>query len=187
MNYIDYILLGILLVGFILGYKDGIVRKIIGVAGFVIGIYLAIKLSGPASVFLTPVFNNEPYLARIIGGLIIFLGIIFLSSILKRVLHPADKVNNFLNQLIGGIAGMLQILIFASLFLLLLNIFEFPSEEERKESILYSSVYSVVPSIIDLVLGSGVDANSFINDYIESAEEVPDSVNSIDSTNTPEK
>ncbi len=184
MNYIDYTLLGVLLTGFILGYKDGIVRKIIGVAGFVIGIYLAVKLSGPASVFLTPVFNNEQYLAQIIGGLIIFLGIILLSSVLKRILHPADKVNNFINQLIGGIAGALQILIFASLFLLFLNVFEFPSEKDRKESVLYSSVYSVVPSIIDFILGKGVDANSFINDYIESAGS-SDSLKSVDSTKTP--
>ncbi len=174
MNYIDYILAGILLVGFILGYKDGIIRKIIGVVGFVIGIYLAVKLSGPASVFLTPVFNGEQYLAQIIGGLIIFLGIIFLSSVLKRILHPADKVNNFINQFVGGIAGTLQILIFASLFLLFLNIFEFPSEEDREASVLYSSVYSVVPSIINLVLGQGIDANGFLRDYIESAD-MPDS------------
>ncbi len=186
MNYLDYILLGILLIGFILGYKDGIVRKIIGVVGFVIGIYLAIKLSGPASLFLTPVFNGEEYLARVIGGLIIFLGVIFLASILKRILHPADKVNNFLNQFIGGIAGTLQILIFASLFLLFLNVFDFPAKKDRESSVLYSSVYSVVPTIIDWVLGSGIDANGFLKDYIDSAAET-DSTASPDSSNSSAK
>jgi len=42
MNYIDYILIAIILIGFILGYKDGLVRKVIGLLGLVVAIFLAI-------------------------------------------------------------------------------------------------------------------------------------------------
>ncbi len=186
MNYLDYIILGILFIGFILGYKDGLIRKIIGLIGLIIGIFVAIKFSKQAGILLAPAFNNEFYLSEIIGGITIFLLIIFISSIIKRLVHPADKVNKFLNQFLGGLTGIFQLIIFVSAFLLLLNIFQFPSEKDRDASILYSPVYNIVPKTIDLILGSRSDAKGFIEDYINSSNqsdtlEISDSLN-IDST-----
>ena len=38
------------------------------------------------------------YLANIVSGLLIFIAIMFIFSILKRVIHPFDKVNNLLGK-----------------------------------------------------------------------------------------
>jgi len=180
LNYIDYIILGILFVGFILGYKDGLVRKIIGVLGLVIGLFLGIKFSKEAGILLAPAFNDELYLSEIIGGVLIFLITIFLASVIKRLIHPADKVNKFLNQLLGGIAGVLQLMFFVSALLLFLNIFQFPNQNLKESSLLYSSVYSIIPKTIELVSGSSIDAKGFIKDYIESQ----DSINTVNEDTT---
>ena len=181
MNYIDYIILGILLIGFILGYKDGLVRKIIGLLGLALGLFLGIKFSKQAGVLLAPAFNNEFYLSEIIGGVLIFLAIIFIASVVKRLVHPADKVNKFLNQLLGGIAGVFQIIFFISALLLFLNIFEFPDQNVKDSSLLYSSVYKIIPKTIDLISGSNINAKGFIKDYIESQDSVKTEIN--DTTN----
>ncbi len=68
MNYIDYILIGVVLVGFILGYKDGLVRKIIGLLGLITAIYIAVTYSETLGEYLSPMFNDENYLAKIISG-----------------------------------------------------------------------------------------------------------------------
>ncbi|MFZ1289682.1 MAG: CvpA family protein [Melioribacteraceae bacterium] len=176
MNFIDYILIAIILVGFILGYKDGLVRKLIGLTGLILGIYLAITYAGTIGEQLAPIFNNEIYLAKMIGGFVIFLGTILVASIIKRLIHPVDKVNKFVNQLLGGITGTVQIIFFASVFLLLLNVINIPKQKDKDNSLLYSSIYNVTPSIIDLIIGSNFKTEGFLKDYIDTKndEEVPE-------------
>lgn len=176
MNYIDYVLIGIILIGFILGYKDGLIRKVIGLLGLIAAIFLAVTYSPQLGEYLSPMFNDEDYLAKIVSGIIIFFATILLVAIVKRLVHPSDKVNKFLNQLLGGIAGTIQIIFFTSVFLLLLNVLNIPKEEDINESIFYSSIYSVIPTTIDLIVGSDFKTEGFLKDYIESKnnKEVPE-------------
>lgn len=176
MNYIDYIIIAIIFIGFILGYKDGLVRKIIGLFGLFLAIFLAITYSGKLGDYLSPMFNNENYLAKIVSGIVIFFATLFMFAIFKRLIHPSDKVAKFVNQFLGGIAGTLQIIFIISLFLLILNIINIPSEDDIKNSVLYSPIYSVVPTSIDLIVGSDFKTEGFLKDYLESQnnKEVPE-------------
>ena len=176
MNYIDYILISVVLIGFILGYKDGLVRKVIGLLGLIAAIYVAVTYSDTLGEYLSPMFNDENYLAKIISGFVLFLATILAFAIIKRLIHPTDKVNKFLNQLLGGIAGTIQIVFFASVFLLLFNIISIPEQEDIDDSILYNPIYSVIPTTIDLIVGSDFKTEGFLKDYIESKNntEVPE-------------
>lgn len=174
MNYVDYIIIAVVAVGFILGFKDGLVRKIIGLIGLVIGIGLAFQFAEPFGKFLAPFLNDEIYLAEIMAGIIIFLSTLFLTTILKRVIHPLDRVNKFVNQFLGGLAGTLQIIFFLSAFFLFTNIFDFPKEEDKGESLLYFKVFQIVPSTIELVLGDASQAREFIDNYIRGEAPLPE-------------
>lgn len=182
MNYIDYIIIAVVVIGFLLGYKDGLVRKVIGVLGLIIGVILAFEFSDPVGKFLAPVFDNEVYLAKIIGGILIFLVVILIASIIKRLVHPVDKVNRFINQLLGGFSGAIQMFFFISGFLLFLNIFKLPSDEARQKSLMYEKVYAVIPTTVDLIIGDKSQASSFIKDFIEKADSVNLEEIEIDST-----
>ncbi len=166
MNFLDYIIISIIIIGFILGYKDGLVRKIIGLIGFILAIGLSFEFSKPFGLLLTPIFNGEKNLAEIIGGILIFIFVIFVFAVLKRIIHPVDKVNRFVNQILGGISGVIQMVFFISAFLLFLSIFNFPSNAARSSSILYEDVYEVLPKTIDFVLGKNSKAKKFIENYI---------------------
>lgn len=168
MSYLDIAIFIIILIGFLLGYKDGLVRKIIGIIGFILAVVLAFKYAQEGGELIAPAFNNEMYLAKIVAGILIFLIILLVISILKRVIHPVDKVNRFVNQLLGGISGAIQIVFFISGFLLFLNIFNFPKEEDKKESYLYIHVYSVLPYTIDFIMGKNTKTEDIIKDFLES-------------------
>jgi len=172
LNYLDIIIIIVLLVGFILGYKDGIVRKIIGFIGFVIAIISAILLSAYFGKIISPIFSGDQYLSGIVAGVTIFFLIVLFFSVLKRVIHPVDKVNSFVNQFLGGIAGTIQIVFFISGFLLFLNIFKVPSQSARRNSYLYSKIFNVIPKTIDFFLGSGSDAKNFIEGYIDNKDKI---------------
>jgi len=51
LNYIDYIIILFLIVGFLLGFRDGLVRKIIGLIGLILGIVLAFEFAGMAGKY----------------------------------------------------------------------------------------------------------------------------------------
>jgi len=172
MNYIDFIIIFILFIGFALGFRDGLIRKVIGLIGLVFGVILALEFYQKLGLFISPIINDEIYLAEIIAWLIIFIGVIFLASILKRIIHPLDKVNRFTNQLLGGISGTLQILFFVSGFLLFLNVFNIPNNEDKELSLLYNNTYNVIPFSIDLIIGKDSEAMNLVKEFIEQSSDV---------------
>ena len=174
MNYIDFIILFILFIGFALGFRDGLIRKVIGLIGLVFGFILALEFYQKLGFIISPFINDEIYLAEIIAWLFIFIGVIFLSSILKRIIHPLDKVNKFTNQLLGGISGVLQILFFVSGFLLFLNVFNIPNKEDKDVSMLYSTTYNIIPYSIDFIIGEDSEAMNLVKEFIEQSSDVAD-------------
>ncbi|HEX2867973.1 MAG TPA: CvpA family protein [Ignavibacteriales bacterium] len=166
MNYVDFIIIGFVLIGFILGYKDGLVRKIIGLLGLFLGIFLAVKFAAKAGRLIAPLMDGEVYLAEIAAGILIFLAVLVLSAVVKRLVHPHDKVSKFVNQLLGGITGTVQIIFLISGIFLFLNIFNVPDKKASGKSMFYSSVYGIMPKTIDFMIGG----KDFFKDYIENKD-----------------
>jgi membrane protein required for colicin V production len=170
MNSVDYIIIIFAAIGFILGYKDGFLRKIIGIAGLILGIYCAFKFYVKISPFFINFFEGDRYLSDIAAGLIIYVIIVLISSILKRIVHPFDKVNFLVNKLIGGAVGVVQMLIYLSLIFLILYNFNFPERSKAKKSKYYSKVIKIVPSVLNKVTDSTNTIRETINDIIKNSE-----------------
>jgi len=172
VTVLDIIIIIALLIGFILGYKDGFVRKLIGLIGLAIAIYLAVLFAAPFGRLIESALGIEFYLSEIIGGAVIFLLIMVAIAILKRVVHPFDKVNNLLNQALGGAVGIIQILFFLSAVFIIMKIFNLPSEKTSKSSLIYSPVYSVIPTTIDYLQKYTPDSRKIIKDYINEKDSI---------------
>jgi membrane protein required for colicin V production len=173
LNYLDSIIILIVIIGFVLGYKDGLVRKVIGLFGLIAGIFLAFTFYEPVGYIIKPLLNNELQLAEIVAGILIFLLVMLIAAILKRVVHPLDKVSKFLNHFLGGLTGTIQMIFFLSAMFLLLNIFSLPDKTDRMESFSYERVYMVVPVTVDLIIGTQYETKKFFNDYIEGKDKFP--------------
>jgi membrane protein required for colicin V production len=176
MNLLDIMILAIVAIGFILGFKDGFVRKIIGVVGFIIATFLAIKLAAFIGKVIESALNIEFYLSEIIGGIAIFLFVIVIFSIIKRVIHPFDKINNIINQIVGGIVGILQILIFLSALFLLLNVFNQPGIKVTSKSFFYEKITGIIPSVISSVRVYTPETKKMIKDYINDKDKEKDTL-----------
>jgi membrane protein required for colicin V production len=170
LNLLDIIIVIIALIGFILGYKDGFIRKLIGLIGFALGIILAVKFSSDLGKILEKLFSIEFYLSEILAGILIFLVIVFLSSVVKRLVHPFDKVNNLINQIVGGLVGMIQILFFVSAVLFLMNIFNAPSKKLKESSFLYPKIFNVIPSTVNYLNNYTPKTKEIIKNYINQKD-----------------
>ena len=172
MNFIDIIIITALAIGFLLGFKDGFVRKLVGIIGFIAAVTIAILFSSFVGRMIESVFGIEFYLAEIMAGLLLFIAIMVVTTILKRVIHPFDKVNNLINQLIGGFVGIIQLLFFISAILLLLNIFDFPDKKTQKSSVFYKYAYSAIPTSIDFLKDYTPSTEDVIKDYINQKDSI---------------
>lgn len=172
MNLLDIIIIIIFLIGFILGFKDGIIRKIIGLIGLVAGVFLAIYFANDTGKFIENIFGIELYFAEIIAGVTIFLLILLLFAVIKRIVHPFDKVNNIINQLLGGIVGAAQILFFLSAVFFLLNIFNVPGAATTNSSLFYKPVYDLIPATIDYINNYTPDSKDLFKKYINEKDKV---------------
>lgn len=172
MNFIDIIIVAAIVVGFILGFKEGFIRKLIGISGFILAVLAAVLLSASFGRFIEAAFSIEFYLAEILGGVLIFAAIMVVFAILKRVIHPFDKVNNLINQLVGGFVGILQLLILLSALFLLFNIFNFPDKAAQKSSMLYQTTYDIIPAAMGFLKNYTPSTEEIIKDYINQKDSI---------------
>ena len=172
MNAIDILIIVAVLIGFILGFKDGFIRKLIAVLGFALAIITAAFFAGKIGTMIEVAFGIEFYLAEIIGGVVLFFGVILVFTLLKRIIHPFDRVNNIINQLVGGVVGIVQILFFLSAVLLILNIFDLPDNSVKKSSAFYENTSQLLPLTIDYLSNYTPDSKQIIEDYINEKDTV---------------
>ncbi len=166
MILFDILIVIALFIGFVLGYKDGFVRKLIGLIGLAAAVVLAILSASSLGRFLETTTGIEFYLSEIIAGALVFILIMIFISVLKRIVHPFDKVNNLINQLLGGAVGVIQVSFFLSAVFVILKIFDMPNEQTAKEAIIYPSVYKIIPFTIDYLQQYTPDSRKIIKDYI---------------------
>ncbi len=157
-----------ILIGFLLGFKDGLIRKIIGLIGLFVAIFVAYQYSGFLGKILLPIFNEDKSLSDIFAGILMFFIVVLLFSVIKRIVHPLDQVNKLLNQVLGGIAGVLQVLFFVSAVFLLLKVFNIPGKETKDSSMMYQKVYFIVPSTINFIFGDKSNTQDFIQQFIQA-------------------
>lgn len=170
MNYLDALVFAVVFVGFILGYKDGLVRKLIGITGFALAVFLAARYSDWLGKIVENIFGIEFYLSQIIGGIILFLATVFVFSVIKRLVHPFDKVNNFINQTLGGVIGAIQLLFFLSGVFFILNIFGAPSKSAKENSFFYKKVYNIIPATVNYLNSYTPKTKEIIKEYINEKD-----------------
>jgi len=163
------IVIGVL-IGFILGFKDGFVRKLIGIIGFVSAVILSIYFASQFGLLIESIFRIEFYFAEILGGLIIFFAVLSIAMVLKRIIHPFDMVNNLINQIVGGVVGSIQIIYFLSAIFIILNLFNLPEKQTRNQSLLYSSTYKVIPLTIQYLSYYTPQPRKLIEEYINDKD-----------------
>ena len=89
---------------------------------------------------------------------------------LKRVVHPFDKVNNLINQIVGGIVGSIQLLYFLSAIFIIVNVFDQPDKQTRQESLFYKSTHQIIPLTIEYLSNYTPQPRQLIEDYINGKE-----------------
>lgn len=124
MNWVDWLLISILLTSAIAGFAEGFVRIAVGSVALVLGFIFASWFHGLAGAWLEPWVHSKA-LISILGFLIILIGMLLLGALIAWVIQRVFKVIglSWVDRLAGGFIGAIRGVFIVAIGGLLLSAF----------------------------------------------------------------
>ncbi|MCX6277818.1 MAG: CvpA family protein [Bacteroidetes bacterium] len=154
MNFLDYILIIILALFAILGFRKGIIVSVVTVAALIIGIYAAVHFSNYIDATLMenlkPSRKWLPFISFSITFIIVLVVVLLAGKLVEKLVDITGL--GFVNRLFGAIFGIIKGVILASvLFFIVVAIDhngKWLTAEHKKGSYFYTQVSRVFPELM---------------------------------------
>jgi len=150
MNWLDWVLLAIIILTAVVGLVRGFVRQAIGLVAVVCGLVLAVVYYEQlAGVFNT--FVHNPLLSNFLGFLLIFGVVLAAGAILGYLLTKAMKGPlAFANRFFGFLFGLVKAVLICGILVFALVSFEV-AKPALETSVLAPACLGVTRAVINLV------------------------------------
>lgn len=165
MNWIDAIIVIILILSMITGFINGFIKEVASLAALILGIWGAIRFSSFTAQKLYDFFDMTGQYVGVISFIITFGIIVVIIHFIGIVADNLIKTVSlgFLNRLLGIGFGLLKsVLIMSVLFVVLNSLNEkrrFLPEETIEESIFYNSIADIAPALFPVIGEGGLHWN----------------------------
>ncbi len=147
---LDLILLCPLILYSLFGLRDGLVKKLVGIAAIVLALFLAQGYMHDAGEFMVENIGTAKSDAASMGFFGIFLGVTLMVSLIYRIVSSNYKIGGIADRILGAVLGFVQGALIASSLLLFLALQGSPSRETIRDSRLYKPLVNLAPQILDL-------------------------------------
>ena len=139
----------------LLGWRDGIVRKIVACVVIIVGLFLAQIYMHDVGTYLVEHMGVATTTAPSFGFLIIFLSLIVLQGVIYKLATGSYKIGGIADHIGGTIIGLFEGILFTSCILYLMALNGTPSRRTAKDSQFYKPVVNIAPQILDVASGIG--------------------------------
>ena len=191
MNIIDIIIILILLMGGVIGFKNGVIRQTVSFVGFFIVVLLSYFLKVFVSVILykfVPLFSFSGSLAgvttlniiiyEVIALLLVYVILMAIYHFIVRVTRIVETILKFTvilgipSKLLGMVVGFIEtyIMVFIGLYCLSLPIFQIPM---MNESGVRNTILNRTPGLSSAVSKS----LNVVNEFADLKEKYKDTTN----------
>lgn len=149
-NWIDIVLLVILVVTVLFGILRGFVKQVIGLLAIVIGLILAVNYYPVGTEFFHTWIKNET-LNSFLGFIAIFFLVILMGGILSFIFTKMIRGPlKFINRFFGGAIGLLKGVLICGVFVF--GLFAFPfNTDALKQSLLAPYCAEVTKAVFYLI------------------------------------
>ncbi len=166
MNWIDLIIVILLILAVIRGFTDGFVKEVASLLALVLGIWGAIKFSTFTAARLYDWFDMTGQYVGIISFLVTFMIIVviihFVGTLADKMIEAISI--GFLNRILGMVFGLIKNVLILSVIFTVLNVIDvkhhFLPKARIEESKFYMPISDIVPAIFP-VIGQGNFGHGF--------------------------
>lgn len=157
MNYIDIIIIIIIILSAFGGYKNGLITELASLAALILGIWGAIHFSDITTGLLIKYFDLKSEHLNIISFGVTFIVIVILVHIVGNVVNNMvdSGMLGVTNKLGGMVFGILRSILFLSIVLMVFDRIdkdvEILSEDVKSKSRMYEPIRNVAPSIFPFI------------------------------------
>src|SRR5665647_1472269 len=154
MNWLDTVIVVILILGLVNGFINGFVKEVSSLAALILGIWGAIKFSTFTAGKLYDYFDMTGQYVGIIAFLITFVIIVIVIHFIGLLVDKfVDKISlGVLNSLLGLVFGVFKTALILSVIFTVLNAFDakhhFLPRKQIEDSRLYNSIADIAPCLL---------------------------------------
>lgn len=166
MNYIDLIIIVLLVFGLARGFINGFVKELASLLALIVGIWGAIKFSTFTAEKLYDYFDMTGKYVGIVAFLITFVIIVIIIHFVGLLVDKfVDKISlGLLNSVLGLIFGLFKSALILSVIFVVLNAIDakhhFLPREQIARSKFYNPIADIAPAIFPII-GEGSFDKSF--------------------------
>ena len=154
MELIDIIVTILLVVGLITGIKDGLVKRVLGLAGLIAGLIIGKKIYLSVAEKLTPFLGTSEKTTQIIAFALILIAVPLIFSLIAWLIGNLLKTAGlgWVNRLLGGIIGVITNALVIGLFFVAIESFDtheaLLSQEKKESSLFFYPLYQTTGLLI---------------------------------------
>lgn len=157
MLVLDWILLALLAFGTIKGWRKGLVKQIISLVAFFVGLLVAKACYAMLGGVLSPYLNDHTTIANIIAFILIWIAVPCCLALFGEMISTVlDKlfVLGKLNSFLGSLMGLLKYELILGAFIWVFSLTQILSSATMEESVLCRPLKAVAETVYSLLIGS---------------------------------
>ncbi|HHX30982.1 MAG TPA: CvpA family protein [Bacteroidales bacterium] len=154
MNWFDLVMLFLLLIALVNGYRKGLVQQLVGLAIILLSAVFGGKLAAYIFPELDRFLELSPDLARVLSFILAFAAIAIVISLIGKLIQQLLSVIllSTVNRILGSIIAVGTLMFILSIILNLVLVLDknetVISEETKKDSFFLERVEAVVPAVV---------------------------------------
>lgn len=154
MNWFDLVVLILMLIALVNGYRKGLIQQLVGLAIIILSAIFGGKLAAYILPELNRFLDLSPNLARVLSFLLAFAAIAIVISLIGNLIQKFVNVIllSFVNRLLGSFIAVGTLIFILSIILNLVLMLDkkenLISKEIKNESFFFERVEAVVPAVV---------------------------------------
>jgi membrane protein required for colicin V production len=166
MNWIDAVIIIILIISMITGFANGFVKEVASLAALIVGIWGAIRFSSFTAGLLYDFFDMTGEYVGIVSFIITFAVIVIIIHFIGIIADNLVKAISLgiLNRLLGVAFGLIKSVLIMSIIFVVLNVMDskrsFLPEETIEQSRFFNPIADIAPALFPII-GEGGFGRSF--------------------------
>ena len=142
MPFIDFVILLLVIWALYKGWRQGFLKEIISMVGFVVGLFVAAGLYSSFGEHLYPHIGASPTVANILAFLVLWIVVPIVLGLVANLLTKALKGMKIglPNSILGAAVSLIKYLILMSCVFNVMSFLGIVSQAKAEESFLYEPV-----------------------------------------------